>query len=297
MDVEDLRLLDAVAAEGSFSRAAARLRFSQPSVSARIAAVERAVGADLFVRDSRGARLTPAGQRYLHYVRRCLYLLEQGRHAAAQRAEQVIRVGVPASYAPALAPVLADAAIAQQLPLSIRTGHSAGLREELLDGHLDLAFTAPGPVAPGITSRPAAESAIAALACPPGQGARRDQAPGQRFAVHSWSQDADEVIAEMLAADTPGGRIIIVSPAATAIALALYRGYTAIVPRITAADELESGRLRPVQIPLPRFTARLDYLYPARHPRGEQLDALGRAARRATQPPAAAAQAPRPAPA
>ncbi len=212
MDVEDLRLLDAVAAEGSFSRAAARLRFSQPSVSARIAAVERAVGADLFVRDSRGARLTPAGQRYLHYVRRCLYLLEQGRHAAAQRAEQVIRVGVPASYAPALAPVLADAAIAQQLPLSIRTGHSAGLREELLDGHLDLAFTAPGPVAPGITSRPAAESAIAALACPPGQGARRDQAPGQRFAVHSWSQDADEVIAEMLAADTSGGRIIIVSP-------------------------------------------------------------------------------------
>jgi DNA-binding transcriptional LysR family regulator len=219
MDVEDLRLLEAVAAEGSFSRAAARLRFSQPSVSARIAAVERAVGAELFVRDSRGARPTMAGERYLRYVRRCLRLLEQGRHAAAQRARQAIRVGVPASYAPALGPLLADAATDWQLDLSIRTGHSACLREELLDGVLELAFATPGPVPPGITSQPAAESAIAALASPPGPAAPHREPASQRFAIHSWSQDADEIISEMLAADTTARHVITVSPATTAIAL------------------------------------------------------------------------------
>ena len=41
---------------------------------------------------------------------------------------------MPSSYAPAIAPLLADAAAAQQLGLSIRAGHSAELREELLDG-------------------------------------------------------------------------------------------------------------------------------------------------------------------
>jgi DNA-binding transcriptional LysR family regulator len=287
MDVDDLRLLDAVAAEGSFSRAAARLRLSQPSVSARIAAVERAVGAPLFARDPRGARLTPAGQRYLHYVRRCLQLLEQGRHAAAQRAGQAIRVGVPASYAPAIAPLLADAVGGLQLTLSIRAGHSAQLREQLRDGLLDMAFATPGAVPPGITSRLAAESPVVALAvpldaAPPGTAALPD-AGGRRFAVHSWSQEADDVISEMLAADEPGRQVTVVSPAAAAIALALHRGYVAIVPRITAVAELRAGWLRPVPLPLPRFTARLDCLYPARHPERERLETIGRVIRQAAR--------------
>ena len=285
MDVDDLRLLDAVAAEGSFSRAAARLRLSQPSVSARIAAVERAVGAPLFARDPRGARLTPAGQRYLHYVRRCLQLLEQGQHAAAQRAGQAIRVGVPASYAPAIAPLLADAADGQRLALSIRAGHSAQLREQLRDGLLDMAFATPGAVPPGITSRLAAESPVVALAAPPDPTAL-DETPdagGRRFAVHSWSQEADDVISEMLAADAPRHQVTVVSPAAAAIALALHRGYVAIVPRITAAADLRAGWLRPVPLPLPRFTARLDCLYPARHPERERLETIGRAIRQAAR--------------
>jgi DNA-binding transcriptional LysR family regulator len=308
MDVEDLRLLEAVAAEGSFSRAATRLMFSQPSVSTRVAAVERAIGARLFVRDARGARLTAAGERYLRYVRRCLHLLEQGRHAAAaERAEQTIRVGVPASYGPVLAPLLAGAAAGPQLALSIRAGHSAELREELLDGLLDLALTIPGAVPAGITSRPAAESQIVALAAAPDApaGPAAPAAPagsgGRRFAVHRWSQDADDVISELLAADTPGHRITVVSPAATALALALHSGYVAIVPRITAMLELQAGWLQPVALPLPGFTARLDYLYPTRHPRRDQLDAIGRAVRQAIRgrtertsglAPAAAAEGP-----
>lgn len=293
MDMDDLRLLDAVAAEGSFSRAAARLRLSQPSVSARIAAVERAVGAPLFARDPRGARLTPAGQRYLHYVRRCLQLLEQGQHAAGQSAGQAIRVGLPASYAPALAPLLADAADGQRLALSIRAGHSTQLREQLRDGLLDMAFATPGAVPPGITSRLAAESPVVALAARAGLGEATppdppalDETPDagrRRFAVHSWSQEADDVISEMLAADAPGRQVTVVSPAATAIALALHRGYVAIVPRITAAAELRAGWLRLVPLPLPRFTARLDCLYPARHPERERLEAIGRAIRQAAR--------------
>jgi DNA-binding transcriptional LysR family regulator len=112
---------------------------------------------------------------------------------------------------------------------------------------------------------------------------------GRRFAVHSWNQDADDIISEMLAADLPGRHITIVSPAAAAIALALHRGYVAIVPGVTAAPEVQAGWLRPVVLPLPTFTARLDYLYPARHPHRDQLDAVGRAVRRAIRSPQATA--------
>lgn len=298
MDIADLQLLEAVAAEGSFSRAAGRMRFSQPSVSVRIAAVERAVGTELFVRDSRGARLTAAGEHYLGYVRRCLMLLDQGKAAAARHAAQRLRVGMPASYAPALGPALADAALAHELALSVRADHSGVLRERLLDGILDLVFASPVSPAPGIISRPAAESPVVALsgrtaggpvmagpvAAAPvaaGSAAAAATAPITRFAVHSWSEQADDVIAEMLAADAPGSRITMVSPAATAIALALRRGYVAIVPRITAAAEIKAGWLEPAPVPLPAVTARIDYLYPARHPHRDLLDAIGSATARA----------------
>ena len=177
---------------------------------------------------------------------------------------------------------------------------SAELRDALLDGLLDLAFTSPGAVPAGITSRQAAESPVIALARAPAAmmpaammpaGATASEAArsrSRRFAIHSWSQEADEIISELLAAETPGHHITIVSPAATAIAMALHRGYLAIVPRITAALEIRAGWLRPVELPLPRFTARLDYLYPGRHPRRDQIDAIGRGVRQAIRSQSAA---------
>ena len=150
MDIADLQLIDAVASRGSFTAAAAQLRLSQPAVSARVSAVERAVGASLFTRDSRGARLTPAGQRYLGYVRRCLHLLADGaRAAAAERPDPNWTVGVPASYAPALAPILTAAAADCEWPLAIRADHSTALRVQLLDGRLDIAIATPGPLPTG----------------------------------------------------------------------------------------------------------------------------------------------------
>ena len=167
MDVADLQLVEAVAERGSFSAAAAALRLSQPSVSARIAAVERGIGASLFLRDSRGARLTPAGERYLGYLRRSLRLLADGaRAAAAETPQRPWMIGVPASYAPALAPLLIDAAARQGRAVTLRTGHSRHLREELCDGRLDLAIATPGPLPSELASRHLIDSPIVTVASP-----------------------------------------------------------------------------------------------------------------------------------
>ena len=61
VDLRKLRYFLAVAAHGNFSRAAGELHIAQPVLSRQIRALETELGAELFVRDSRGARLTPAG--------------------------------------------------------------------------------------------------------------------------------------------------------------------------------------------------------------------------------------------
>lgn len=85
---ESLRLLVTVAETGSFTRAAARLNYTQSAVSRRIAALEHRAGGPLLVRLPRGVRLTPAG-RVLH--RHAVDVLD--RLARAERDLTVLHAG------------------------------------------------------------------------------------------------------------------------------------------------------------------------------------------------------------
>jgi DNA-binding transcriptional LysR family regulator len=62
MDVNRLRVLEAVARRGSVTAAAAELHYSQPTVSHHLARLEAETGAKLLQRVGRGVRLTEAGR-------------------------------------------------------------------------------------------------------------------------------------------------------------------------------------------------------------------------------------------
>lgn len=62
IDVNRLRVLQEVARHGSFNQAAAALRMTASAVSQHVAALERAVGAAVVERSTRGVRLTEAGR-------------------------------------------------------------------------------------------------------------------------------------------------------------------------------------------------------------------------------------------
>ena len=57
-----------VAREGSIARASATLRLAQPTISAQIATLERALGEKLFTRTGRRLKLTDTGQMTLRYA-------------------------------------------------------------------------------------------------------------------------------------------------------------------------------------------------------------------------------------
>jgi DNA-binding transcriptional LysR family regulator len=149
MDIGDLRFFEAVARHGGMNRAAAELNTVQSNVTARIRALEAALGVELFRRHSRGVSLTPAGRRLLPYAVRLPQLLAEARRAVADEGtpQGPLTIGsLESTAALRLSPVLAAyAADYPAVDLVLRTGTSCELVDEVLAHRLEGAFVC-GPV-------------------------------------------------------------------------------------------------------------------------------------------------------
>jgi DNA-binding transcriptional LysR family regulator len=75
--LDQLRILKAIAAEGSFKRAADSLYVSQPAVSLQVQNLERQLDVPLFDRGGRRAQLTEAGYLLLDYGEKILSLCQE----------------------------------------------------------------------------------------------------------------------------------------------------------------------------------------------------------------------------
>jgi DNA-binding transcriptional LysR family regulator len=84
VDTDQLLTFERIVREGSFSRAAWSLDVAQPTVSARIRALEQAVGGPLFARSGRGVMLTDLGASFLPFAQRAVEVLNAGVEAARQ---------------------------------------------------------------------------------------------------------------------------------------------------------------------------------------------------------------------
>ena len=122
MDQNQLVTFERIVREGSFSRAARALGVSQAAISGRIQALEAELGGPLFVRGGRRAALTALGEAFLPYARRALDVLAAGG-------------AVDSSADGFLAPMIARYRREHpHVALSIRTGHTPRIVQELLDG-------------------------------------------------------------------------------------------------------------------------------------------------------------------
>ncbi|HEY3140876.1 MAG TPA: LysR family transcriptional regulator [Acidimicrobiales bacterium] len=93
LDLGQVRAFVATSEQLHFGRAAAQLFVTQQALSKRIQRLERAIGEQLFVRDTRGVRLTDAGRRFLPHARQLLATADAAA-AAARLDSRPLRVDV-----------------------------------------------------------------------------------------------------------------------------------------------------------------------------------------------------------
>lgn len=110
--LRQLQYLVAVADLGGFRRAAEACGVSQPSLSAQIAQVERALAVQVFERDARGVRVTHAGEAVLARARQVLLAAGDLNEVARQQGDPLsgtLRIGVIPTVCPYLLPEIAPA--------------------------------------------------------------------------------------------------------------------------------------------------------------------------------------------
>lgn len=159
LDTGKLQTFVAIAHEGSFTKAAVRLRLTQPTVSQQLATLEKDIGAQLIVRQPRKIKLTEAGEGLLNYAERILALCEeavQTTQRSARRARRTLRLGVGHTLAIYLLPNLLHRIRQRQPDLEIRiqAGNTADLLTATVDGQVELALVGSPTGHPQLTITP-----------------------------------------------------------------------------------------------------------------------------------------------
>jgi DNA-binding transcriptional LysR family regulator len=145
MEIHQLRYFVAVADEGSFSRAAAKVRVAQPSLSQQIRKLEAEVGQPLFDRLPRSVVLTEAGRCFIDYARQILASIGDARRCVDELKDEVagrLAVGAIPTIAPYVLPelVVTFQKHYPEVTLEIIEDVTEGITRRIEAGELDVAL-------------------------------------------------------------------------------------------------------------------------------------------------------------
>lgn len=146
MELAQIRMFKTVADTGSIARAAEVLHCVPSNITARIKALEAELGTELFYRQGRGLKISPAGEIFLTYAGRMLSLADEAKRAVHPDAAPSgpLRIGAIESSATARLPRLLARFHARypQVSLELTTGTGMQLLEATLNQKLDGAIVA-----------------------------------------------------------------------------------------------------------------------------------------------------------
>ncbi|WP_212951928.1 LysR family transcriptional regulator [Paenibacillus cookii] len=142
MEIENMLAFVAVAELKSVSAAAASLNHLQSNMTAKIKKIESHYQRQLFLRSARGMELTPEGEKLYKQFKRIILLWEETEQEMQQR-ELKLRIGTMQS---AVGTNIAEAFANlyrkyPALSVTLKTGTTETMENELLQGHIDLAYT------------------------------------------------------------------------------------------------------------------------------------------------------------
>jgi len=166
MALPEIRLLQAaiaLAEELNYSRAAARLRIDQSTLSKRIAELESQIDMRLFVRNHQKVELTEAGRHFVEEARNAILHAERavaGAKAAMQGADEVLHIGRSVYADPYLVTAIQSIQLSlfPGLKVKLWSNFSHELARMVATGNLDLALVVAIPETSSLSFLLVAES-------------------------------------------------------------------------------------------------------------------------------------------
>ncbi len=172
MEIRQLRAFVSIAELGTFTAGAQRVHVTQAAISMQIRQLENELGARLFIRAPRRVMLTEAGEQLLARARQILRdhdaaIEEIADLAGAERGR--LRVGsASAMVTTDVLPKLLKEVRRQhaRAEITVASGTSESLVQQILGGELDLAFVSLPVEARGINTERLSQDQLVAIASP-----------------------------------------------------------------------------------------------------------------------------------
>ena len=271
MTFEDLRVFSTVAAERSFSKAARKLRRTQPAVSQAIRRLERDSGERLVDRSSRDGTLTDAGQLLLDYANRLLRLVDEASGAVAELRDVKkgrVLIGANEGAVHAVLPLID--AFHREYPgilVDVRRVAARQTSQEVLLRTLDFGVLTFAPPDRDLLSLVLGTDELVLLVPPTHPLAGRgditmEEMGRQTIIAHNDPSPAREQVLRLYEQRHAPLNIRMSLPSLDGIKRAVEMGLgVALLPRRCAQGEIARGQLMEVQVPELRSPREIRFVY------------------------------------
>jgi LysR family nitrogen assimilation transcriptional regulator len=159
MDLRQLRYFVGIVQAGSLARAADQLHVAQSALSYHLASLESELGRQLVTRGPKGIVLTEAGSLLYRHAEAILRHVESAMQEVSSKPDAPsgrVSIGLPHTIGAILSYELfiRVRTVYPQMVLHVTDGNSSLLREQLLNGRIDLALLFEGQPAHGLAVEP-----------------------------------------------------------------------------------------------------------------------------------------------
>ncbi|MDR7242885.1 LysR family transcriptional regulator [Priestia megaterium] len=142
MDIENMKAFVSVAELRSISAAAMKLNHLQSNMTAKIKKIEIYYNQELFIRNSKGVKLTKQGEKLYHQFKKILHLWEETENKMKKQDEK-LRIGTMISvggteFSSALNKLYNTY---PDLAVTLKTGSTEYIENQVLLGQIDVAYT------------------------------------------------------------------------------------------------------------------------------------------------------------
>ena len=189
MDTELARTFLAVIAAGNFVAAADRLHVTQSTVSTRIKRLEETLGAELFVRNKSGTKLTAAGREFQRHAALLTRTVEQARQevgvARGFRATLTVggRIGLWEDLLARWLPLFSG--LAPDVAVRAIVGFEEDLMQALIEGRANIGVMYAPQARPGLRIEPVFEERLVMASTRPNPG----REPGRDYVYVDWGPE------------------------------------------------------------------------------------------------------------